>query len=365
MDLRPLRIREFPDRGVKWLLAHPAHLRDLLRMVLGTESERVDWEGLRPFPTESLSESLRRQLADLVFTAPFRDPPGKEVVIFILVEHQSTPARAMRFRVLSYMIQLWDAQRQQWEREQTPEGQWWFRPIIPLVFYTGSSRWERVLGLEELMPLPPALARFVPHFDLLFLNLKALAADQLTASDTAFGHLLRVMQREEAPLEEFQRLLEDAVDQIEKLTATDRDEWARLLYYLLLLIYHRRAPEEEAMLRAAIEAHHQDRSRRQEIETMGKTIAQHLIEEGEARGKTIAQSLIEESEARGEAKGKAKGEAKGEVRGRQMVLLNQLQAKFGDLPPEVERRVRNLSMTELDHLAIQLIRAASLVELGL
>ena len=39
---------------------------------------------------------------------------------------------------------------------------------------------------------------------------------------------------------------------------------------------------------ARVDAPHQDRSRRQELEVMGKTYMQALIEEGEVRGKRAA-----------------------------------------------------------------------------
>ena len=60
----PFPIREFPDRGAKWLLSHPAHLRHLLHLLLGEVVDQIDFERLEPFPRESLSEGLRRQLAD-------------------------------------------------------------------------------------------------------------------------------------------------------------------------------------------------------------------------------------------------------------------------------------------------------------
>ena len=182
--------------------------------------------------------------ADPVFIAPFKHTPQQRAIIFVMVEHQSTPSRIMSFRVLFYMLQLWDGQRQRWEREQIPESQWSFRPILPLVFYTGSGHWERPLELKELMDLPETLARFVPDFDLLFLNLKAIPSQNLLTESTAFGHLLQVMQEEDAPLEEFQSRLTEAVSRVEALTQGDSDEWTRVLYYFLLLIYHRRQPDE-------------------------------------------------------------------------------------------------------------------------
>ena len=336
----PFPVREFPDRGAKWLLSHPPHLYHIIRMLLGEAADQIDFDHLQPFPTESLSEELRKQLADLVFIAPLREPPEAEATLFILVEHQSTPVRAMTFRALFYMMQLWDTQRRGWERDQVPESQWSFRPVIPLVFYTGSARWDHPLGLEELMSLPAVLSCFVPRFELLFLNLKATPPEQLTDRESAFGHLLRLMQQEDAPREPFQRLLEEVISQVETLTAQDQDAWTRILHYLLLLIYHRRGPEERLQLETVVTTHHRDRSRREEIEKMSKTIAQQLIEEGEARG-----------------------EARGEAHGRQLMLLNLLRAKFGDLPTAVEQRVQRLSVDELDRLAGQLIQAESLDEL--
>ena len=50
------------------------------------------------------------------------------------------------FRILFYMVNIWDAQRRGWEDAKVPENEWRFRPIIPIVLYTGSQRWEMPLG---------------------------------------------------------------------------------------------------------------------------------------------------------------------------------------------------------------------------
>ena len=81
--------------------------------------------------------------------------------------------------------------------------------------------------------------------------------------------------------------------------------------------------------------------------------------------KTIVQHFIEEGEARGREEGEARGREEGEARGRQLMLLNQLQAKFGAVPAAVEERLQQRSLAELDQLAVALIRAESLAELDL
>ena len=299
---------------------------------------------------ESLSGDLRKQLADLVFTAPFKEPDGPPVTLFILLEHQSTSSRVMRFRVLFYMVQLWDAQRQQWQRDQIPESQWRFHPIVPIVFYTGSARWEQPLSLAAIMEAPQALTRFVPSFDLLFLELKTTPPTDLRLDESPLGPLLHLMQAQDRSLDRFEQVLEEVLRRLETQTRHDLDQWRDLLYFVLLVVWHGRRPEETGTLQQAIASSYQDRVRQQEIETMSKTIAQHFIEEGEARGIAM---------------GEARGEAMGELKGRRLLLLNQLQAKFGPLPSRIEQRVNELDVPDLDALAVKLIHADSLEALNL
>ena len=98
----------------------------------------------------------------MVYLLPFRDKDNtgatSEVLVYILLEHQSTVDRTMGFRLLFYMCQIWDSQRREWR----------FQPIIPIIFYTGDQKWETFPSLETLMDLPEALNRFVPKFDCAF-----------------------------------------------------------------------------------------------------------------------------------------------------------------------------------------------------
>ena len=60
----PFPPREFADRGTKWLLSDPAHLRHVLRVVAPELSEGLDFERLEPVLTEEISQQLQQQVAD-------------------------------------------------------------------------------------------------------------------------------------------------------------------------------------------------------------------------------------------------------------------------------------------------------------
>jgi len=123
-------------------------------------------------------DSLRKQESDLLFTVPFFDvtcETKREVIIFILIEHQSKPVMSMGFRMLFYMTLIWDEQRRKWERNEVPESEWRFRPILPILFYTGDSAWNIPLNVTALMDLPTELEPFFPLHKTLFLNLNAIS----------------------------------------------------------------------------------------------------------------------------------------------------------------------------------------------
>ena len=65
------------------------------------------------------------------------------------------------------------------------------------------------------------------------------------------------------------------------------------------------------------------------------------------------------------ARGAALGEARGEAQASRRLLLGLLQARFGALPANVVARIEQTSPAECEALALQLLTAGSLAELGL
>ena len=166
-------IREFPDKGTKWLLESGENVKGLLQIVASDLVDRLDFSRLEKVNQSFIPDNFREQESDVIYLVPFRSEDVGEVMIYVLIEHQSTPSHVMGFRILFYMVQIWDAQHRGWEAEEVPQSQWRFRPIIPIVLYTGSGKWEAPIRMDVLMDLPEALMRFVPTFDTLFLNVKA------------------------------------------------------------------------------------------------------------------------------------------------------------------------------------------------
>ena len=337
------QIEHFPDRSFRRLLQDWEYVRGLVRIIAPYLEEFLDFSRITYQNRSFISKALRERESDVLLSVPFQEDTDAtdtdELLIYILIEHQSTVDKTMGFRLLSYMVQIWESQRREWETEKIPENERRLQPILPILLYTGERPWPTPVSLTTIMDVPEILERFVPSFDTLFLGVKETEAEALTQSGHPLGWLLRVLQKEhsEQP-EEIREALTDAVSHLALIDEDFAPQVAEALRYFVQLIFHRRSLEERDTLVDIIRQHIQDDK---ELETMAQTTAEFLIEQGRAEG-------------RAEAKVEAKQEA----------VLKFLQLRFQDVPEVLSREISNIhNLTHLDTLLEQAMTVQSLEEI--
>lgn len=275
------QIEHFPDRSARHLFQNKANVEALVKMLAVDLAARIDFQHLVAANRNLIPETLREQQADILFSVPFSSQDSSEtLLIYILIEHQSTVDETMGFRVLFYMMLIWDAHRREWQTRNVPKNERKFPPILPIVFYTGDRRWATPLTLESVMNIPEELSRFVPRFDMLFLGVKSAAVETLTRTGDPLGWLLTVLQNERADKASLSRALVDAVSRLEGLKRSEGERGREGLVYLLMLILHRRPAEEHDELIRLVEQHTSNK----EVSTMAQTMAEVLLERGIEQG---------------------------------------------------------------------------------
>ena len=288
-ELPDFTIEHFPDRSARWLFQYTHNVRGLLEIVANELVEFIDFSRLVPLNRRFISDTLQEQESDVVFSVPFqRSSKTEELLIYILIEHQSTVDVTMGVRVLSYMTELWAAQRRVWESDNVPRSERRLHLILPIVFYTGEQRWNTPLTLAGMMDIPEELARFVPTFDTLFLNVKETDEATLTQTDHSFGWLLTVLQKENADRVTMEQALERAMSHLNTLDALEAEQRQQAFLYLLLLILHRRPAKEHEELITVVDKHTDE----MEVEAMAQSMAEVLFEEGKIQG--IEQGIEQE-----------------------------------------------------------------------
>lgn len=155
-------IEHFADRSTRWLLEDKENIRGLLEIIAEHLAIQFDFSQLIHINESFVPDNLRDQESDVLYSVPFRrDSKTNEAFIYVLIEHRFNVETTMEFQVLSYMTQIWEFQRRDWESNNVPKSQWRLRPIIPIVFYSREQRCQIPMSCSILMDLPDIFSGFV------------------------------------------------------------------------------------------------------------------------------------------------------------------------------------------------------------
>jgi hypothetical protein len=105
---------------------------------------------------------LAQRHSDLLYSVPTTS--GTEALVYVLFEDQSTVDPWMPFRLLSYVVRIWEKHLRDHPATTT------LPPVIPVVLHHGATgaRWTAARRLSELLDGTPdllhALAPYLPDF---------------------------------------------------------------------------------------------------------------------------------------------------------------------------------------------------------
>lgn len=180
---------------------HPAHAAAELRHVLPRElADAIEWSELRLEPGSFVDPKLADRHTDLLFSTSI---DGHRALVYVLLEHQSTPDARMPFRVLVYMVRVWA----RWTNDHPDDP---LPAIIPVVVTSTATDDElRSRALATFPMLALSLLRDGRDEHALFRNLETWAAAYaaVAAAPTglhAFERLMRYVELR-LPDEQFER----------------------------------------------------------------------------------------------------------------------------------------------------------------
>lgn len=147
---------------------------------------QVDWDNLTLVDGSFVTEDLRNRHTDLLFRTTMT---GRDTFVYVLTEHQSSPDRLMAFRMLVYIVGIWNRYLDEYPNAK------YLPVVIPLVVHSGpnTGRWNKPLELLELIDVDsavlPALEPHVPRLQILLDDLGGMDAAQLRARPDLTPHM--------------------------------------------------------------------------------------------------------------------------------------------------------------------------------
>ena len=335
MSSRPYdeEIAHHPHDGlVKRIFTKPEAAAVELRQALSPAlTGRLDFSTLRVEPGSFVDPNLKPRHSDILYAVDLRST-GRPVMVYVLMEHQSSPDRMMAARFLGYASQVYDRYQSNNEGTQT------LPLLVPLLLYQGPHGWTMPRRLSDLFDIPDELrAVFPPPIELVFgvddlatslvgerVSRDQLARDRGLALAEAVRTLLWLAHHEEDGASPRIQRLEGCLEIV-----GDRwghDELLALITYVLSVF------EPDAPLRGILAE-----SANPETRHLYTTMRDEFVAKGRAEGH--AQGRVE-GRMEGRVEGRVEGRAEGRAIGMAQMVERLLSAKDLPLSDELRGRLR-------------------------
>ena len=138
-DRRGQSIHQPADTAFKSLFQSKRAFVQLLRYFLKAPwAELIDEQQLERIDKSYIKSDHARLESDVVYKCRMKD---QEIIIYVLLEMQSTVDYQMPWRLLQYMVELWRTVLKDTDADRKRTKQHLLPPIIPVVVYNGDGRW--------------------------------------------------------------------------------------------------------------------------------------------------------------------------------------------------------------------------------
>ena len=309
---------------------------------------RIDFATLALRPGSFVDEALKERHTDLLFSAAM---DGKPALVYVLFEHQSAPEALMAFRLLRYMVRIWeDYLAEHAEAKQLPA-------IVPLVLHHSETGWTKATALEELFDVDhetlAALGEHVPRLRFVLDDISAESDEALRSrAMTALGRLVLWCLRNARTPDELVRGLRGWTGLFREVRRTPNGASALATIWRYVFMVHERFRDVEFLPILVAAA---GRDEEEDI----VNVADQLIERGRQQG---LQKGLEQGREEGREQGREEGREEGAQRKARELLVKLLQGRFGPLPEPALARVNAADTAELDLWVERVLTAASLAD---
>jgi predicted transposase YdaD len=333
------------DKLFRKSMCTPEVAKDFLKMHLPEKYEtHIDYATLEILKDSFVNERLKRSQVDALFKVKYHD---EDLLIYILIEHQSQVDPTMPIRRLSYKSEIWAAYLEEHKGKKGIK----IPPIVDLHFFTGSRPYDGPLSIGELAGEDAALVNASLTEPMINVWAGEVTPETLSAHPWA-GTLEYIMRHREA--RDVRKVFREIGPYMRLFSVESQKGFVLSLYSYIQSTYRYVIPIEELALIAEEEIS-------QEAGEDMRTIADHLMSEGWNQG---MQRGMEEGMQQGMQQGLQKGLKKGLQQGMQQGIQKGLKKGMAQGKQEaLSRVVKQMLDQGMELSLIHKITGVSLAEL--
>jgi predicted transposase YdaD len=316
------------DRGYKMLLSFTKIFQQLMEgYVEGDWKSRLDYAKSQRIDKTFILKELEKEEADILYKVPILGE-DKEIMLYVLIEQQSTVDYSLAFRVLAYLVDVWRDIYKNIDKNLRRQKGFRLPPVFPIILYNGDESWTSALSVRDLVEHGEIFGNFIPNVLYHLIDIPRCDPAKLTQiGNSLAGVFLLEHENEEG---DFETILQKSLDIIDQ--ESDYDLWRSIVEWVIAKL-RRELPQQAGTMLDGVDFNQHSRK---EIKSMLETMPKKLM---------------------------ALGEQKGRREGVKESIVKFLQARFGKLPQELKEQLNAVSSGEsLDGLLERTANVKSLAE---
>lgn len=195
------------DAYFKAMMSEPELVVDFVRWVLPEKVlNHLKLDTLKLVKDSFIDNRLKSTFSDALFSVKTTVETDPEVLVSILIEHKSGPAKHTSFQTLSYVASAYLAQI----KSSFP-----LSLIIPVVYYHGKDKWNLKHPVDFFPDVSKDLKHYIPDFKIEFADLSKMNETDMNASGNkmlyAALHVQKFSYNSEALVRGLSRIMETIV----------------------------------------------------------------------------------------------------------------------------------------------------------
>ena len=257
----------------------------------------------------------------------------KELPLFLItiIEHQSKIYYDMSFKIMRYIVMVltdYETEQEKLNPGITKTKDFKYPPILPIVYYEGSQKWNAVRNFKDRTYLSDALGKYIPDFEYLVVPLSDYSNAELIEKKDELSLIMLVNKLRSSA--EFKSLKEIPPEYFENLEKNTPEYLLKLIGKIIaVFLYRLNVPRKEV-------ENFTDQIERREFAMLFDSFEAYDVQETRRISK-----------AEGIAIGREEGKTEGITIGKAEDIL-ELLSDLGTIPEVLQKRIQE--ETDLDTL---------------
>ena len=314
------------DEIYKKLLSHYEIFLQLLGFLKEKWVGHLDVNSLQKMNNSFILPDYSKKEADLIYRVKTKD--GKnDIFLYILMELQYSVDFFIPYRLLVYMVGVWQEHLKHFKEEETGRKGFRLPPVIPIVLSNSPDRWTAAVNFREILDGQELFGKYVPDFQYFVIDINRCDREKLEEMGNLISKIFILEQNRKTPDQVMKTMVKMTPD-FERLS---KEQLKIFLEWFEEAVVKKLSSEQQAKITADIKDVLADRMG---VEFMISNVSR----------------TIEESLKASKLEGRLEGELKGRLEGKLEAAENMLNEGMDE---ELITRILGLDIEEIQNLKNQ------------